>query len=436
MRLTLLSVFAVLSPAVGFAQQAPITPSRIEPPNVVVIVADDFGVDLLGAYGEGAAPPCTPNLDQLAAQGMLFRNAWTNPLCAASRASLLTGRHAFRVGIGGPTGGAPGLGLDEFILPELLGYESAALGKWGIAGTLGPAHPNDSGFGHFAGGIQGGLGNDYYDWNKVIDGQTVGSTTYATVDTTDEAIESLLTMQGPWLLWVAYHAPHSPWQEPPPGLCPSIACPQTWCGNLPPNPTNRELAKAMVEAMDTEIGRLLLTLDAVDPDAWVFFLGDNGTAKQVSEPPFLGSHSKGSLYEGGVRVPLLVRGPGVKQAECAGLVAGVDLFATLGELARIPAATEDSVSMVPYFTDPMLALRETVYAERFEPNHATLPFANHSRAVRNARYKLIRVTGQPDELYDLEQDPFETNDLLPNPTPEEQAAYDALVAELVALGVD
>jgi arylsulfatase A-like enzyme len=156
----------------------------------------------------------------------------------------------------------------------------------------------------------------------------------------------------------------------------------------------------------------------------------------ASEAPFLAGHAKGSVFEGGVNVPFIVRGPGVATAECAALVSGVDLLATFAELAGVPAPMTDSVSMVDCFADPSVAPRETVYAESFSPNFGVLPFAEHDRAIRNARYKLIRRTGMADSFYDLLFDPFETANLLPTLNAQEQTAHDALLAELVALGVD
>ena len=402
---------------------------------MVVLVADDFGVDFLTGYGEGASPPCTPNIDALAAGGLLFRNAWANPVCSPTRAATLTGRYGFRTGLGsvGQTGVLP---LSETILPEALtGYASSAIGKWHLGPQQAQMHPNNSGFGHFAGSIGGGVQN-YFSWPKVVDGQSSNSTTYVTTDTTNEAITAVTSMPEPWFAWVSFNAPHSPWHVPPSTLCTAPACPNTWCDNLPPNPSNRDMGKAMVEAMDAEIGRFVNVLDLVAPNTIVLFMGDNGTPGQLSQAPFPGNHAKGTVYEGGVNVPLIARGPGIAQGECAALVSCVDLFATVGELAGVPAATEDSVSLVPYFRNPSLSLRSTVYSETFSPNGGTLPFADHDRAIRDSRYKLIRRTNQPDEFYDLQLDAFESSNLLPGLSRAEQAAYDALVAELVALGVD
>ena len=195
----------------------------------------------------------------------------------------------------------------------------------------------------------------------------------------------------------------------------------------------------MVSAMDFEIGRIMTALNAVDPDAYVVFLGDNGTGENVTRPPFVSAHAKGTLYEGGINVPLIVKGPGViAGAECGALVSAVDLFATFAQLARRRSAAEDSVSLVPYFTNPGLSLRTTVFAESFSPNHqVALPYDAHERAIRDSRYKLIRRTGEPDELYDLLTDPWESSNLVPlmSVGSPEEAAYLNLVSELGVLGV-
>ncbi|MFT7678732.1 MAG: arylsulfatase B [Planctomycetota bacterium] len=411
--------------------------TRRAAPNIIVIVADDFGVDMLNAYGEGTAPACTPNIDALASQGMLFRNAWTNPICSPTRAALLTGRYGFRTGIGTVVGNnEAGLPLSEEAMPEmLLGYASTAVGKWHLSGNLGLDHPRDQGFDHFAGFIRGAIQN-YFQWPKVVDGANTGSSVYSTTDIANEAINAVGSLPSPWYVQVNFNAPHSPWHVPPTNLCPGLPCANNWCGNLPTNPSNREMGKAMVEAMDTELGRILASVHQVDPNAIVVFMGDNGTPAQLSEAPFLPNHAKGTMFEGGVNVPLIISGPGILAADCNALVSSVDLFATFAQLAHVRAGTEDSVSMVPYFHAPHLRLREMTYTETFSPNGGTLPFNQHSRCVREERYKLIRITGQSDQLYDLQQDPFETNNLLPGLNTMQQDAFDRLLAEFVRLGVD
>jgi arylsulfatase A-like enzyme len=419
------------------AQSAPFDPVDASARNVVLILADDFGVDLVGAYGEASDPPCTPVIDGLAGTGLLFRNAWANPVCSPTRGTVLTGRHPFRHGYGTPGSAmsSPGLLLSETTIPEALpGYSSAALGKWHLAGNQSADHPNDSGFWRFAGGL-GGAVADYSSWDKTIDGSTSTVTTYATSDTADEAILAAQTLPQPFFLYVNFNAPHSPWHVPPPELCGDPSC---VCDSLPASPSNLQMGKAMVEAMDRELGRMLAGIRAVDPSPLIVFLGDNGTARQLTEAPFDPQRAKGSMYEGGINVPLIVQGPGVAQGECAALVSASDLFATFAEWAGTTSTAEDSVSLVPYFSDPSLpSIRESVYAETFQPNGFG-PYTTHDRTVRNERYKLIRRLGEPDELYDLVTDPWETTDLVPTLVPGTEAGdnYLALVQALVELGTD
>lgn len=403
---------------------------------MVVIVADDVGVDMVGAYGESSAAPCTPNLDALAADGLLFRNAWACPVCSPTRAALLTGRWGFRTGIGSVVGNTePGLALAELTTPDVLTrYSSACIGKWHLAGNLGNAHPNQSGFDHFSGFLRGSV-NDYFSWPKIVNGQSSTSNVYTTSAFTDDAIAQLATLQEPWILFVNYNAAHTPFHVPPTSLCASTACSNTWCDSLPANPNDRQLARAIMESLDFELGWLMSALNAVHPDAYVFFVGDNGTTSSASIPPFTPNHAKGTLFEGGVNVPLIVRGPRVRRGVCDALVSVVDLHATMAQLGRAQTTAEDSISLVPHFAQPDLVLRDWVYTELFSPNGGAPPFANHQRAIRDARYKLIRRTGQTDQFFDLTVDPFELNDLAPSLSAAEQARYDALVAQLQTLGV-
>jgi arylsulfatase A-like enzyme len=401
-------------------------------PNILILLADDLGVDMVSCYAEGNSPPCTPNIDELAARGLLFRNAWTNPWCSPTRSQLLTGRYGFRTGIGEPVNnGNQGLLLSEFTLPEMLtGYSSSVSGKWHLAGQgQGKKHPGKSGFGYHA----GSMGNitDYFNWQKVINGSESTSTTYATTDCADEAIQAALTMPEPWFLYTAFQASHSPLHVPPKGLC---TCPvPSNCDAVTSNSSKPRLTKAITEAMDTEIGRLLQSIPA---DTLVIFMGDNGTSPAATQPPFDKSHAKSTLYEGGVNVPLIIAGAGTVQGECQALVSSADLYATLGQLAMVPSAAEDSVSLVPYLSGSLIPRRTSVYAEHFTPNGPG-PWTTHTRAVRDERYKLIRSTGVADEFYDLQTDPFEQIDLFPSIGPGSPlwSPYHSLVAELVKLGV-
>ncbi len=434
-------------PAGTSSQQVPDAASTDEltRPNVLLLVADDVGVDLVAAYGESPTPPCTPNIDRLAATGVLFRNAWTNPVCSPTRAQILTGRHGFRTGIGRTVGDlvdGTGLDLEEDLLPEVLpGYATAAIGKWHLGDAAqGPLHPNESGFERFAGSLSNlqGSGTGYTNWTKTIDGLQVPSSVYATEDTVDEALLATSSLPEPWMILVAFNACHTPIHDPPPHLCAAPApCADAWCGNVSPERPTPERVRAMMEVLDAQLGRLLEGIADAQRDTVVIFLGDNGTDGEAVEPPFDPLRAKGTLYQAGIRVPLIVSGPDTVVGECQALVTATDVFATVTELAGFGFGAEDSISLAPYLAEPELpSLRDYAYAEWFTPNHPSGPPEQHRRAVRDRRFKLIRRIGQVDELYDLLTDPLELVDLHPSLVPGTRLhdRYLELDARLDALG--
>ncbi|MEQ1893185.1 MAG: sulfatase-like hydrolase/transferase [Planctomycetota bacterium] len=459
-------------------------------PNVVLLVLDDIGVDRIGAYGEapaGAVEPCTPNLDALAANGLLFRNCYANPLCSPTRAQILTGRHGFRTGVGqlvDAGGSRTGLSASfERTLPEILGtYDTSLIGKWhlGSARFDGLNHPLRSGFRYFAGSMYnlgvgpvdygtgavdctpfGTLG--YYNWVKTQNvapgrlGQSC-SPTYATTDAVDEAVASLFAMQEPWFLEVAVNAAHLPPELPPLALCPTPGtCATQYCQIG--TPTVAEALDAMVEALDRELGRLIASVQSVDPDAYIFVISDNGSESMAARGApgscFGPDRSKGTLFQGGIRVPLLVVGPTVVPGECTNLVQATDLFATIADLTHSAATAEDSISFEPYLRGRMAPRRAYAYSELFTPNFlspdksaAVFQPKSHLRAVTDGHYKLIRYSDQngliEDYYVNLLADPCELVDLSPgfgpantaSMTPEQQSHYLGLRGELQRLGVD
>jgi arylsulfatase B len=463
------------------------TPPRAPPrPNLLIILADDIGVDRVAIYGEHPDPGNTPRIDALAEQGILFRNAWANPTCSPTRASMLTGRHAHRTGIGTFifTYGTAAelsvdLSVDEVSLADVLsdvGYRTAAIGKWHLSALLSDTdhllHPLLLGFEHHLGPINN-LPNylgpaAWYGFEKSIDGQLVYSSKYATTDQVDDTLDVITSFgDDPWFVWLAFNAPHRPFHAPPPhlhsvdlskpplpdhghstpsrrgpglmGLAPTAAAglstptPAATPGNgvgLVGLPAAGEVSsaaevysplfmKAMTEAMDTEIGRLL---DSMDPETlartYIVFVGDNGTNTSAITKPFSASKGKSSLFEGGINVPLIVAGPGIPAGrESAALVHAVDLFATLAELAGADGSSGlDSHSLEPYLQDPELPGPEAVYTERFRPNGFG-PYKMREQAARGERYKYVRRLGEQGQLkaeglYDLESDPFETSNIL------------------------
>jgi arylsulfatase B len=392
--------------------------------NILVVIADDLGVDQVGCYSEGQDLPATPVIDGLAAGGVSFRNCWSNPMCSPTRATMQTGRYSFRTGVGFiVTGSGTVLEHSELILPEVLAlqtnasWSSAMLGKWHLGAFADANHMNVAGYPHFAGTIQNLYsGGGYYNWVKVTNGSVGISTTYATTDTVDDALAWTASAPEPWFCVVSFNAPHDPFHAPPANLH-SVTLP-----DVDPREMPRPFYKAAVEAMDTEMGRLLAGLRQNSGPTNVLFFGDNGTPKEACVPPFLPEHSKMTLYEGGVNVPLIISGPAVPVAEqgawSSALVNTSDLFATILDLAgaSLPPhlRPEDSISMVPYLSAPGRdSIREYVFAERFRRNG--YPFMRRMSAVRGERYKLIRASDRDendDELYDLLLDRYEEHDLL------------------------
>jgi arylsulfatase A-like enzyme len=410
--------------------------------NVLLVIGDDMGVDLVNAYHAVPEPGHTPVLDGLAADGVLFRNAWGHAVCSPARAAMILGRQSYRHGIGRAVGNViDTLALDagDTTLAHLVAPVATplAMGKWHLNLELDQPllHPLRSGFQHYRGNMQilpGFISDDYYHFEKNVDGVLGLSTTYSTTDIVNDALDFIAATPEPWFVWMATNAPHAPFHKPPPELH-TFNLPASVATSIPLH------VKAVVEAMDTELGRLLGSMDpAVRANTVVIFTTDNGTTKHATVAPFIPAHAKDTVYEGGLKVPLIIQGPGVAQgAECEGLVSNCDLYATIAEIfGRAHEEAVDSLSLLPYFTDPAQpSLRTTVYSEHFEPPGFG-PYTRYDRAIREARYKLIhRWSPSVDstELYDLETDPFEQVNLLNWPPLDvsAQAGYDALAAGLV-----
>ena len=444
-------------------------------PNILLLIGDDMGVETLASYGVGENPPTTAALDELADQGLRFTNFWTQPICSPTRATMLTGRHGFRTGIGRPTSHGPPMPeppakpgwapyerpitvreADEmllYLLPEEfslpmafkanpdLGYSTAAIGKWHLADVPNGwvEHPNLVGFNHFSGLIEGET-HSYFSWNKVVDGEVTGTTGYTPVDKADDAIRWIDARGGdPWFLWFAFNLPHVPLHLPPAETL------QSDYSHLDPESVPDEMLPAyfaaMVEAMDTQIGRILASLDPdVRENTYVIFMGDNGTPGAHVSPPFRRGRAKNSVYEGGVNMPFIVTGPGVARGAVSEvLVNSTDLFVTIMEMAGIDPAeaipeevTHDSVSFSYALPNPDApSRRDWLYADRFDPGPGGVE--NGDYAMRDRRYKLVRFRGE-EELYDLREDPYENANLLAGElSQEEQAAYRSLREQVSAL---
>ena len=462
-----------------------------------MLVADDLGTETLAAYGFGQPTAVTPNIDALARDGLLIRDFWAQPTCSPTRAAILTGRYAFRTGVRTALGADwAGLGISEplqkpqsapkeidfspmgplpegqylilqsltrspgditpplqdvpspgeYMLPQALKdlstpYSTGAFGKWHLGTSANglSRHANLAGFDHFSGYLFGGPGS-HFAWHHIVNGELSESNGYADQRTVDDAADWINTRNGePWFAWVSFANPHTPIHLPPVELLFSNA------GDLDPDAVSTDNTQpyflAQVEAVDTLIGQLLgrIPQDVLD-ETYVIFLADNGTVVWDDPPsPRDRNKVKGTPYEGGVNVPLIVTGPGIRAGQEKRVLGhAVDLFATIIELAGgdaeelAPAETRlDSVSLKNVLLEADAAgPRSWAFAEQ------ALGPSSHD-LIRNDAYKLIvDLNSDAEEFYHLASDPHEINPLaLDDLSDQDRRNYDELkriYAELLA----
>lgn len=191
--------------------------------NVILIIADDIGIEKLARNGIGNATAKTPNIDELMNKGIYFSNAYSNPSCSPTRAAIITGRYSFRTGVGmvivADKSTQPALGMDEFTIPKALGTTTnSIIGKWHLQnltnGDVDSARVA-GGF-HSHSGLITGKVKDYYNWTKTVNGTQFPSSAYITTDIADDAVQWLKEKQNNnFFLWLAFTAPHEPFQKPP-----------------------------------------------------------------------------------------------------------------------------------------------------------------------------------------------------------------------------
>ncbi len=453
---------------------SPAVPATVEdaaawaPPtgyNVLIVLVDDVGVDRIGLYG-APAPATTPVLDDLAAGGLVFENAWAMPLCGPTRAALQTGRLPRRTGHGTNLNvqlEQTEIDPDLTTIAELVDYtpwydyETSYVGKWHLAAKdspSGPLSPKVQGWDwwtgllssveHWWGPNPGGEDPSYFHFQVVNNrGRFVDFDSYATTKSVDDAIERIDKMNQPWMLQVSFNAAHEPFHEPPDALHAD--------DTLNSFSSNADLHRAMIEAMDTELGRLLDSIPAdVRDHTMIFYLGDNGTDRLAAEGAEDPLRMKGSLYDGGIHVPFVVAGPLVtRPGRTDALAHVVDLFPTIAEIAGADLSmarggldgtqplTIDGVSLVPALVDPSVSVRDTLYAEKFWPGGGG-PYYSDARTIRDDRYKLsFQATCGTESFYEyVDGAPDEGDDLLPAGLTLEQeearARLRATMDELVA----
>ena len=394
-------------------------------PNILLIIADDMGLDASRCYSVGDQQATMPNIEAMCDTGLVFENAYSAPVCSPTRATIMTGKYGFRTGVGAaiPRDGANGLSAEEPSLFDVIAgtdYSSNLIGKWHLAGDAESLdHPERMGVSDYF-GIFRGRARDYSDFPAVSGGKQVRVTEYATTALTNRAIDWIDDRETdqPWFLWLAYNAPHAPFHLPPADLHSA--------GDLPADEesitANRlPYYNAALEALDTEIGRLFASMDEATRDNTVImFIGDNGTPNQVTRG-FYGDHdAKGTIFEGGTHVPLVVTGPGVKSGRSEAFVATVDLFTTIAGLAGADAPEVDGHDFAPAFAGEETA-RDYIYVEHFSEDEPTRSDV-HGWAIREGDYKLVAEEGVEPVLYDLAADPREAVNLLADGVSSEEAA--------------
>ena len=298
-------------------------------PNVLLILTDDQGYGDLRCHGNRLIE--TPVLDRLARQSTRFDRFMVSPLCSMTRASLLTGRYNLRTGCASVTRGLEAVRPEETTIAEILrsaGYATGCFGKWHI-GEHYPSHPRGQGFDEFFGMPQGHWDN-YFDPTLEHDGAMVGTKGYITDVLTDVAIAFIRRHRGgPFFCYVPYNAPHTPMQLS-----------DRLFDKYKARGVDDRTASVygMVENIDHNVGLILRELDrlGIANDTIVFFLSDNGAEGPEGSRFNAGMRGmKGSVHEGGVRVPLFVRWPGhiAQDRQIGRLVAHIDILPTIAELA-------------------------------------------------------------------------------------------------------
>lgn len=439
--------------------------SEPAPPNIIYMLADDLGYGELGSYGQSKIR--TPNLDRLAAEGMSFTQHYSgSPVCAPSRGTLMTGLHTGHAQVRDnyEVGGYPDpdelgqMPLDSgtYTVGRMLqdaGYVTGAIGKWGLGGRGTIGEPHHQGFDYFFGYLDQQLAHNYYPTHLWRNGERVpldneyfhphqrfegedpldpaeyerySGNEYSVDVMADDALRFLdENADDPFFLYLPFAVPHVALQVPDSSLAEYDGAfdEEPYSGDPTYLPHYRPFSAyaAMITRMDAHIGRILARLDELGlaENTIVMFASDNGTTYTGGvDAEFFDSSGglrglKGSVYEGGIRVPLIARWPGRIEADSRSdhISAFWDMMPTFADLAGVEAPSGiDGVSLLPALLgQPASSAPNALYWEY----HGLW---NGAQAVRMGRWKGVRLGGHDDpdahiELYDLESDREETTDV-------------------------
>ncbi len=430
--------FSLLVATTAFVTEAA---SRKDRPNIILIMTDDQGHGDLGFHGNPKIR--TPRIDRLAGESVRFENFFVSPVCAPTRASLMTGRYNYRTGVVDTWLGRAMMHGDEVTIAEMLneaGYRTGIFGKWHLGDNY-PLRPMDQGFDeslvHMGGGIaqpSDPPGNAYFNPTLSENGKEVETKGYCTDVFTQAAMEFIKkNRRRPFFVYIPYNAPHTPLQVPnvyeqtyqQMDLSPS-AFPQTGRPVAKIDKDTTAKVYGMVENIDDNVGDLLDHLEdlKLDEKTVVIFLTDNGPQQQRYNSGL--RERKGSVYDGGIKVPMFVRW---KNNLPAGrrynlIAAHIDIAPTILDLCGVTAPNNvlfDGISLHPLLTlqpgDKLSWSNRTLY---FQWHRGDAPERYRAFAARSQNYKLVQALGRGDgafpanprfELFDMVNDPYEQNDL-------------------------
>jgi len=427
--------------AIGPSAAGQSGPLRGRQPNVVLIIADDQGYGDLRVHGNPKLD--TPNIDRLAREGVQFQSFYVSPVCSPTRASLLTGRYNYRTGVVDTYLGRSLMHPDETTLAEVLsqaGYRTGIFGKWHLGDNY-PLRAMDQGFQESLVLNGGGIGQpsdpaggtSYFDPLLRQNGTWVKTRGYVSDVVTDAAIAFITAhRRQPFFTYLAFNAPHTPLEVPAEKYAKykgmnlkaeDFAGPGTpIAGNFDPDVTAK--VYGMVENLDDNVGRLLATLDKLKltDRTVVMFMTDNGP----QQPRYNAGmpRLKGTVHEGGIRVPLFVRWPGVFQPRTVDRIAAhIDVMPTLLDVSGAGGSRAlkfDGVSLVP-----LLRGEGADWPDRtlfFQWHRGDTPELHRAFAARSQRYKIVQPLGNGEnklpptfgfELYDMADDPLQQRNVAP-----------------------
>ena len=418
-----------------------LTGQAVDTPNIVLIITDDQGYGDLGITGNHHVK--SPVLDELASASLRFNNFYVSPVCAPTRASLLTGRYSLRTGIRDTYNGGAIMAGNEETLAELLkkgNYKSGIFGKWHLGDNY-PSRPTDQGFDESLVHLSGGMGQvgdfttwfakdrSYFDpvlWHNNKKKKYEGYCSDIFADNAIEFIEKNKAEK--FFCYLSFNAPHTPLQVPDKyyQMYKEIDPSAGFEDNGMPLPVMSEKDKedarkvyAMVSNIDDNIGKLLNKLENLDltENTLVIFMTDNGPQQLRYVAGMKGS--KGSVYRGGVRVPFYLKYPkkfeGNRDIDIA--TAHIDILPTLAEICNLPLPDKrkiDGKSLVP-----LLEGKSTAWEERplFFYWSRKYPELYNGMALQKGKNKLVAYADYNAaitdfEFYDLEKDPYELHNII------------------------